>query len=65
MELLFSYCGYDFDIYQYSATSYDDFYSYYKIAKRENMKPLEIKDMGEYILVYSGPGYTRGTPLYE
>lgn len=65
MELLFSYCGYDFDIYQYSATSYDDFYYYWEIAKRENMKPLEIKDMGEYILVYLGPEYTRGTPLWE
>lgn len=28
---------------------------YENIAKEENMKPYEIKDMGDYILVYLGP----------
>ena len=65
MEKLFAYCGYDFDIYSYSKTSFDDFYTYWDIAKKENMRPLETKDMGNYILVYLGPKYTRGTPLWH
>ena len=49
----FSYYGYDLNI--------DDSYfdrktnqEYTKIAMDNNMKPLEIRDMGDYILVYLG-----------
>lgn len=49
----FSYYGFDLNI--------DDSYfdrntnkEYEKIALENNMKPLEIKDMGDYILVYLG-----------
>ena len=37
---------------------------YYElIAKEEGMKPLEIKDMGDYIMVYLGPTIDRVSKL--
>ena len=56
MEKLFSYCGYDIktsDMYFDRNTNRE----YEKIALSNNMKPMEIKDMGDYILVYFGEVY--------
>ena len=56
MEKLFSYCGYDIktsDMYFDRNTNRE----YEKIALANKMKPMEIKDMGDYILVYFGEVY--------
>ena len=48
----FSYCGYDiqvWDIYVHS-----DMKEYEQIAREEGMRPFEIRDMGDYILVCLG-----------
>ena len=48
----FSYCGYDIqvrDIYVHS-----DMKEYEQIAREEGMRPFEIRDMGDYILVCLG-----------
>lgn len=59
-----SYFGYDINVLEnLSEKEEDKLKGYYEsIAKKENMKPYEIKDMGDYILVYLGPtidGYVK------
>lgn len=59
-----SYYGFDINVLENLTDEEEDkLKGYYeKIAKEEKMKPLEIKDMGEYILVYLGPtidGYDK------
>lgn len=49
MAEYFSYFGYDI-----SVRDNDDIYEYKQIAIREGMKPLDILDIGDYILVYLG-----------
>lgn len=52
-----SYYGFDLNVLEnLSDKEEDKLKGYYeKIAKENNMKPYEIKDMGDYILVYLGP----------
>ncbi len=52
MADLFAYYG--FDIKTRSIISQKEIDQYTKIARSEGMKPLEIKDMGDYILVFMG-----------
>ena len=59
-----SYYGFDINVLSdLSDEEEDKLKGYYElIAKEENMKPFDIKDMGDYILVYLGPtidGYTK------
>ena len=52
-----SYLGYDINVVD-NLTDEEEGYlkhGYEEIAKKENMKPYEIKDMGDYLLVYLGP----------
>ena len=49
MGQYFSYLGYDIKV-----LNNNDIYKYWLIAIQEEMKPLEIRDMGEYILVFLG-----------
>ena len=49
---LFSYCGYDITILGVSSAEARE--SYNRIAFEEGMKPFEIRDMGDYILVCIG-----------
>ena len=49
MAEYFSYFGYDILV-----RDNDDVYEYRQIAIREGMKPLDILDIGEYIIVYLG-----------
>ena len=46
---------YGFDIKVDEEMTYDEVKEYTKIAEKNNMKTFEIKDMGDYILVYLGP----------
>lgn len=52
-----SYYGYDINVLEnLSRKEEEKLKGYYEgVAKKENMKPYEVKDMGEYILVYLGP----------
>ena len=51
MKSLFSYCGYDLNIKKgYSK----EIQKYTEKAESLHMKPLETRDMGDYILVYLG-----------
>ena len=52
MAEYFSYYGFDFNFME--KLSQKRFNKYTKTAREENMQPLEIRDMGEYILVYLG-----------
>ena len=59
-----SYYGFDINVLSdLSDEEEDKLKGYYElIANEENMKPFDIKDMGDYILVYLGPtiyGYTK------
>ena len=59
-----SYYGFDINVLSgLSKKEEDKLKGYYElIAKEEGMKPYDIKDMGDYILVYLGPtidGYTK------
>lgn len=49
MAEYFSYFGYDITV-----RDNNDVYEYKQIAIREGMKPLEILDIGDYLLVYLG-----------
>ena len=49
---LFSYCGYDIDVLEEFSMEQNELYS--QIALEEEMKPFEIRDMGDYILVCIG-----------
>jgi hypothetical protein len=52
MKELFSYCGYDIEVMEsYSSESYQEIC---EKAVQMNMRPFEIEDMGEYILVCLG-----------
>lgn len=48
----FSYYGYDIEV--YDKISNEERAEFLSIATEYSMKPLEIKDMGEYVLVYLG-----------
>mgnify|MGYP003313755489 CR=1 FL=1 len=52
-----SYYGFDINVLSDLTDEEEDrLKGYYeKIAKQEGMKPYEVKDMGDYILVYLGP----------
>lgn len=52
MKELFSYCGYDIEVLDYFDDELDKEYS--RIAKEEGLRPFEIRDMGDYILVSIG-----------
>ncbi len=49
MKLYFSYCGYDLNV--LNRFTEEDAQKYRIIAEENHMKPFEIRDMGEYILV--------------
>ena len=52
MKKLFSYCGYDLNISRrFNKRETNDLA---KQAKKNGMNPLEIRDMGDYVLVYLG-----------
>lgn len=52
MKKLFSYCGYDLNIvHKYSKNKIIELARY---ARKIGMNPLEIRDVGDYILVYLG-----------
>lgn len=53
IRLMFSYCGYDLKFMTVTKDQIDN-EEYEKIALANNMQPLEIRDMGNYILVYLG-----------
>lgn len=56
MKLYLSYFGYDINVLkEIPGNEREYLYKYELIAKKENMKPLDIKDMGDYLLVYFGP----------
>lgn len=46
---------YGFDVKVDEEMTYDEVKKYTMIAENNNMKPFEIKDIGDYILVYLGP----------
>lgn len=46
---IFSYCGYDLNV--LDEIDEDQRNKYYEVVEAHNMKPYEIRDMGEYILV--------------
>ncbi len=48
----FSYCGYEFD--SYTKLSGQPIGYFIETAQSEGMKPMEIRDMGEYTLIYLG-----------
>ena len=50
---MLSYYGYDININDH--LTYDEVKNYTRIAEENNMKPLEVRDFGDYILVYFGP----------
>ena len=52
-----SYLGYDINVVDNLTDEEEEYlkHGYEEIAKKENMKPYEIKDMGDYLLVYLGP----------
>ena len=52
LQTLFSYYGYDLDV--INIKNVDEFYSYEAIAKENNMSEMQIKNVGDYILVYLG-----------
>jgi len=52
IKLYFSYYGYDINVAKTTSEEEDQYYQ--TIAEENQMKPLEIRDMGEYILVYLG-----------
>ena len=55
---VFSYYGYDINV--LSSISYEKVKEYTKFAEDNGMKTFEIRDFGDYILVYLGPA-TRYT----
>ena len=64
MQRYLSYYGFDINVLSdLSDEEEDKLKGYYElIAKEEEMKPFDIKDMGDYILVDLGPtidGYTK------
>ena len=60
-----AYYGFDINVLEnLSKEEEDKLKGYYElIAKEEGMKPFEIKDMGDYILVYLGPTIDRVSKL--
>ena len=52
---IFSYYG--FDIQTKDHITYDEFLMYSHLAEDMNMHPLDIRDVGDVILVYMGPYY--------
>lgn len=62
-----SYFGYDIKVLDdLSREEESKLKGYYEeIAKKENMMPLTIKDMGDYILVYLGPTIDRYDKLED
>ena len=51
LKELFSYCGFDLNIKEYNK---EELKYYTMIAKEEHLNPFEVKDMGDYIIVYLG-----------
>ena len=60
-----SYFGFDINVLENLPKEEEDkLKGYYElIAKEEGMKPFDIKDMGDYILVYLGPTIDRVSKL--
>lgn len=52
MEEYFKYCG--FDIHTVEEFTKEFYYKNIEIAKKSGMKPFEIKDMGDYLIVCIG-----------
>lgn len=52
MRLYFSYYG--FDIETLDGFSGNDYYKYLRLAEENNMSVYELRDMGDYILIYLG-----------
>lgn len=60
MREYLSYYGYDIKVVEEIDINRHDWIEKYELIAKENqMKPLEIKDMGSYILVYFGPTIDR------